>query len=141
MENIFNYINGLMSIACSILALYLFVSLFLSNGYDMAKTWFKKLFKAPELFFVLIFTTIIGYPLIFFGFLRDWAERNESTGEVGYSIIGEVIKSLHIEEDLSKGVDEVVVLPWRHLLGFHFPFLLLWIAMWLSIINFIMNKF
>ena len=43
MENIFNYINGLMSIACSILALYLFVSLFLSNGYDMAKKWFKNI--------------------------------------------------------------------------------------------------
>ena len=45
------------------------------------------------------------------------------------------------KEDLSKGVDEVVVLPWKHLLGFHLPILLLWIAMWLSIINFIMNKF
>ena len=141
MENIFYYINGLMSIACSILALYLFVSLFLSNGYDMAKKWFKKLFKVPEFFLLLLIQIILWYPFIFFGFIKDWFERNESTSEVGFSFIGEGIKSLHIEEDLSKGVDEVVVLPWKHLLGFHLPILLLWIAMWLSIINFIMNKF
>ena len=141
MENIFNYIDNLILIAVSILAIYLFVSLFLSNGYTLAIAWFKNLFKAPELFVVLIFQIILFYPLIFIGFLRDWFEKNQSTSEVGFSIIGETIKALHQEFDIKGQVDEVNLLGWKHLLGFHLPILLLWIAMWLSIINFIMNKF
>tara|TARA_B100000029_G_scaffold485334_1_gene538542 strand:- start:795 stop:1220 length:426 start_codon:yes stop_codon:yes gene_type:complete len=141
MESIFNYIDNLILIAVIILAIYLFVSLFFSNGYTLAIAWFKNLFKSPELFVVLIFQIILFYPFIFIGFLRDWFEKNQSTSEEGFSIIGETIKALHQEFDIKGQVDEVNLLGWKHLLGFHLPILLLWIAMWLSIIKAVMVIF
>jgi len=139
MENIFNYIDNLILIAIIILAIYFFVSFLLSN---LMKLWFKKLAKAPELRFVFIFIIIIAYPLLFLGLLKEWFVKGKSMDDVGWNIFAEVFKQLHVDlNDERRDTDKVFFIGWRHLLGLHFPILLLWLAMWLSIINIIMSKF
>jgi len=142
MQNILNYIEALIPYALIVLGIYLFISLFLSNGYSMAKVWFKKLFKAPDITFFLIFFIIFIYPLLFLNLLKDWFDRNKSMDDVGFSIFGEALKQLHVDlYDERRDKDEVFFVGWRHLLGFHLPILLLWLTMWLYIINFIIMKF
>lgn len=139
MENIFNYIDNLILIAVIILAIYLFISFLRSN---LVKLWFKKLAKAPELRFVFIFTIIFAYPLLFLGLLKEWFVKGRSMDDVGWFIFAEVFKQLHVDlNDERRDTDKVFFIGWRHLLGLHVPILLIWIAMWLSIINFIMIKF
>jgi|OM-RGC.v1.025675621 hypothetical protein len=139
MQNIFNYIDNLILIALIILAIYLFVSFFLS---DMAKTWFNKLSKAPDLTMVFIFLIIFFYPFLLVSLLRDWFDKGKSMDEKGWSITNEVFKQLHVDKDDERRAgDKVFFIGWRHLLGLHLPILLIWIAMWLYIINFIMIKF
>ena len=139
MQNIFNYIDNLILTAVIILLIYTLVSFFRS---DMAKVWFNKLSKAPELRFVFIFTIIFAYPLLFLGLLKEWFVKGKSMDDVGWFIFAEVFKQLHVDlNDKRRAGDKVFFIGWRHLLGLHLPILLIWIAMWLSIINFIMNKF
>ena len=139
MENIFNYIDNLILIAVIILAIYLFISFLRSN---LVKLWFKKLAKAPELCFAFILTIIFVYPLLFLGLLKEWFVKGRSMDDVGWFIFAEVFKQLHVDlNDERRDTDKVFFIGWRHLLGLHVPILLIWIAMWLSIINFIMIKF
>ena len=90
----------------------------------------------------IIYIIIIGYPLIFIGFIKEWSLRDKKASEEGFSIISETIKQLHVDlHDKRRDIENVFFIGWKHVIGFHLPILLLWVAMWLSIINFIMIKF
>ena len=142
MQNMLNFIDILIPYALIVLIIYLLISLFFLNGYAMAKVWFKKLYKAQELTFVLIFIIIFFYPFLFLSLFKDWIKKNKSMDDEGFSMMGEAVKQLHVDlHDDRRDTDKVFFIGWRHLLGFHLPILLLWVAMWLSIINFIMIKF
>ena len=142
MQIILNFIYTLIPYAVVVLVLYLFVSLFFSNGYIMAKTWFKKLFKTPELSIVLALNIIVAYPFIFLGFIKEWSLRNKKASEFGWSIILETIKQLHVDlHDKRRDIENVFFLGWKHLIGFHLPILILWVAIWVTIINYTIIKF
>ena len=136
MEYIFSYIDNLFYTAIIIIGIYCFLSFLLS---DMTKVWFKKLSKAPELTQVLIFLIIFFYPILFLSLVKDWFYRGKESNDWGPN---QWFIQLHVDKDDERRIGgKVFFIGWRHLLGLHLPILLLWLAMWLYIINLIVKIF
>ena len=118
-----------------ILGVYIFISMFVFNGLYMLKNWLKKLLKAPELSFAVFFNIFFAYPFIFFGLLNEFPLRFEKANKVGWSMILETLKQLHVDKhDQRRDIENVFFIGWRHIFGFYFPCLLLWISMWYNLI-------
>jgi len=123
--------------ALGILSSYLLISFFSTK---LSRIWFNKLYKAPDLTIVFLFTIITAYPFIFFSLLREYFLNNETIEEIGYSIVNEVFKQLHVDkDDERRSGDKVTFIGWGPLIGLHIPILIIWSLSWLYIIKALVN--
>ena len=58
--------------------------------------------------FIIIFNIFFAYPFIFFGFLNEFPLRFEKANKVGWSMILETLKQLHVDKhDQRRDIENV----------------------------------
>ena len=107
-----------------------------------SKSWYAQLYNAPDLthaFFVVIF---FAYPFIFLALLKDFFIKGTYDSIVGEPLFSAVFKQLHVDRhDPRRAENKVYFIGWGPLIGLHVPLLLLWIALWIFIVDFILGFF
>ena len=138
MHYLVNLTNNFFFIAFIIIGIYATYKYFSSKK---SKSWFNKLSKAPDLSIVFIYLIVIAYPLLFLSLIKDWFGQGKDIDEYGEFIFTAVFKQLHVDKDDPRRSNKVFFIGWGPMIGLHLPLLLLWIAIWVFIVNFVLGFF